>query len=121
MIHCCISNSCVPPLRARRPTSWKNAAVILSTLSRDLKCDAICASVSVASNRATKFAELTISLPKPRINSSIPASTSEMYGIWLFGEYCMVTRLYGLSIVSRFCHSSCHAEYSILLPGSESR
>ena len=52
--------------------------MILSTASRALKWVAICASVSVASKRATRLAELTISLPKLRTSSSMPASTSEM-------------------------------------------
>jgi len=49
--------------------------------SRALKCDAICASVRVASKRATRFAELTISLPKLRISSSVPRHQRDVWDL----------------------------------------
>ena len=67
MNHCWISCSFVPPLRTRVPISWNEAAaVMVSMLSRAAKCVSICASVQVDSNCATRSAELTMFLPKPR-------------------------------------------------------
>ncbi len=53
---------------------------------------ATCSSFSTASNWLTRSAELTICLPSPRRNSTVPASTMETYMMALLGEYCMAMR-----------------------------
>ena len=63
--------------------------MILSTASRAAKWDAICASVHVASNNATRSPELTTFLPSPRISSRVPPSTNEITNTRLLGEYCI--------------------------------
>ena len=52
---------------------------------------ATCSALSTASNWLTRSAELTICLPRPRRNSTVPASTIETYMMALLGEYCMAT------------------------------
>ncbi len=59
--------------------------------------------------------------PKPRSNSIVPPSTSEMVKTMLLGEYCMAMSRQGASIDFRVSNSSCHPEYWRLLPGRESR
>jgi hypothetical protein len=55
------------------------------------RCKRICSSVQVASNLATRFAELITFTPKLRIRSMVPASAVDTVKIMLFGENCMAT------------------------------
>ena len=75
--------------RSRRPISFQPSSRILSMACCAALWLAICSSLNTASNWLTRSAELTICLPIPRRNSTVPASTIETYMIALLGEYCM--------------------------------
>ena len=79
-------------------------------VSRAAKWLAICCSDHTASKRATKSPDETIVLPKLRISSMVPASTSEIKGMRLLGEYCIAIVLHEASICFSFSQSSCQLE-----------
>src|ERR1035437_1818030 len=94
--HCTWSNSVSlpgPPVAGRslRPISRQPSASSASMARWATVWLATCSALSTASNWLTISAELTISLPSPRRNSTVPASTIETYMMSLLGEYCIAT------------------------------
>jgi hypothetical protein len=103
--HWTMSNSVMEPGgpeagRRTRPISWKAWARMASILRWATAWLAICSAVSTASNWLTRSAEETISLPRERRNSTVPASTMETYMMAFLGEYCMARRRVPASMVS---------------------
>jgi hypothetical protein len=78
---------------------------------------AIWASVRTASKWLTRSAEVTISLPRERRSSMVPASTSETYMMALRGEYCMAIFVCAGEDGFELDSSSCQEEYSVFVPG----
>ena len=127
--HCTTSYSVGPPVRpgprrlpgrSRRPISFQPSARIASMACCAAPWLATCSSLRTASNRLTRSAELTICLPSPRKNSTVPASTIETYMMALLGEYCIAIRRASKSTASSPAASSCQLEYIPLAPGSAS-